>query len=142
MRVRVQFQNPTRFLLDPTKPRGPKGPTHHHPYNDGEDRSRTKLRKPRRPRHTMSSSSSPSPFPLLNAVSPSPLHRPLLPPSSISHRNSYSNCSTCKPLIFHANQNRHRFVKVRSQLSGPFISPEDHWGTWTALFATGAFGLW
>lgn len=24
----------------------------------------------------------------------------------------------------------------------PIISPQDQWGTWTALFATGAFGIW
>ncbi|CAN8252705.1 unnamed protein product [Cochlearia groenlandica] len=35
-----------------------------------------------------------------------------------------------------------RSVTVRSQLSTPLISPNDEWGTWTALFATGAFGLW
>ncbi|KAF8113515.1 hypothetical protein N665_0049s0031 [Sinapis alba] len=33
-------------------------------------------------------------------------------------------------------------VKVRSQLNTPLISGNDKWGTWTALFATGAFGLW
>lgn len=33
-------------------------------------------------------------------------------------------------------------VTVRSQLSTPLISPNDEWGTWTALFATGALGLW
>jgi len=27
-------------------------------------------------------------------------------------------------------------------LSTPLISPNDEWGTWTALFATGALGLW
>nr|VDD17382.1 unnamed protein product [Brassica rapa] len=35
-----------------------------------------------------------------------------------------------------------RSVAVRSQLSTPLISGNDEWGTWTALFATGAFGLW
>lgn len=25
---------------------------------------------------------------------------------------------------------------------GPLISPQDHWGIWTALFATATFGLW
>uniref|UniRef100_A0A803PQA6 FAD-binding FR-type domain-containing protein n=1 Tax=Cannabis sativa TaxID=3483 RepID=A0A803PQA6_CANSA len=35
-----------------------------------------------------------------------------------------------------------RAGKVRSQLKYPIIAPDDHWGTWTALFATGAFGLW
>lgn len=33
-------------------------------------------------------------------------------------------------------------MKLRSQLRYPIISPDDHWGTWTALFATGAFGIW
>lgn len=31
---------------------------------------------------------------------------------------------------------------MRSQLNFPIISPQDQWGTWTALFATGAFGIW
>uniref|UniRef100_A0A1J3I2K9 Putative membrane protein YjcL n=1 Tax=Noccaea caerulescens TaxID=107243 RepID=A0A1J3I2K9_NOCCA len=35
-----------------------------------------------------------------------------------------------------------RSVTVRSQLNTPLISANDEWGTWTALFATGAFGLW
>ncbi|KAF8116786.1 hypothetical protein N665_0014s0050 [Sinapis alba] len=35
-----------------------------------------------------------------------------------------------------------RSVSVRSQLSTPLISSNDEWGTWTALFATGAFGIW
>ncbi|XP_044505211.1 uncharacterized membrane protein YjcL [Mangifera indica] len=35
-----------------------------------------------------------------------------------------------------------RNVTVRSQLNFPLISPHDKWGTWTALFATGAFGIW
>ncbi|XVF09927.1 hypothetical protein REPUB_Repub07fG0139500 [Reevesia pubescens] len=33
-------------------------------------------------------------------------------------------------------------VTVRSQLNFPLISANDHWGTWTALFATTAFGIW
>ncbi|KAG7973566.1 hypothetical protein I3843_06G002300 [Carya illinoinensis] len=35
-----------------------------------------------------------------------------------------------------------RTVTARSHSNLPLISPNDHWGTWTALFATGAFGLW
>ncbi|CAI9092282.1 OLC1v1027479C1 [Oldenlandia corymbosa var. corymbosa] len=31
---------------------------------------------------------------------------------------------------------------LSSGLSYPIISPQDHWGAWTALFATGAFGIW
>ncbi|KAL0371739.1 UNVERIFIED_CONTAM: putative membrane protein YjcL [Sesamum calycinum] len=35
-----------------------------------------------------------------------------------------------------------RSVVAKSQLNFPIISPQDQWGTWTALFATGAFGIW
>ncbi|XP_059667122.1 uncharacterized protein LOC132312674, partial [Cornus florida] len=35
-----------------------------------------------------------------------------------------------------------RSVTVRSHLNSPLISPNDQWGTWTALFATGALGIW
>lgn len=31
---------------------------------------------------------------------------------------------------------------IRSSLTTPIISPQDQWGTWTALFAAGAFGIW
>ncbi|KAI5657872.1 hypothetical protein M9H77_26665 [Catharanthus roseus] len=33
-------------------------------------------------------------------------------------------------------------LTINSQLNYPIISPQDHWGSWTALFATGAFGIW
>ncbi|MCI17159.1 hypothetical protein A2U01_0038306 [Trifolium medium] len=33
-------------------------------------------------------------------------------------------------------------VAVRSQLRYPIISPDDHWGVWSAIFSIGAFGLW
>ena len=47
------------------------------------------------------------------------------------------------PLILPRNRNLTSSVnQIRSQLRYPIISPDDHWGTWTALFATGAFGLW
>ncbi|KAJ4705965.1 Keratin-associated protein (DUF819) [Melia azedarach] len=46
------------------------------------------------------------------------------------------------PSILYQNRQRIRSVTVRSQLSYPIISPNDQWGTWTALFAAGAFGLW
>ncbi|XP_065869369.1 uncharacterized protein [Euphorbia lathyris] len=35
-----------------------------------------------------------------------------------------------------------RSVTVRSNLNFPLISPDDRWGIWTSLFATGAFGIW
>ena len=46
------------------------------------------------------------------------------------------------PLIFSKNSDSIRSVTVRSSLTFPIISPQDQWGTWTALFATGAFGIW
>ncbi|XP_021651554.2 uncharacterized protein LOC110643480 isoform X2 [Hevea brasiliensis] len=33
-------------------------------------------------------------------------------------------------------------TKLCSHLRYPIISPDDQWGTWTALFATGVFGIW
>ncbi|XVE58482.1 hypothetical protein DITRI_Ditri04bG0173100 [Diplodiscus trichospermus] len=55
---------------------------------------------------------------------------------------SYQNTSLSKPLLSPSLISKTRNVEVRSQLRYPIISPEDHWGTWTALFAIGAFGLW
>ena len=46
------------------------------------------------------------------------------------------------PLIFPKSSDSIRSVTVRSSLTFPIISPQDQWGTWTALFATGAFGIW
>ncbi|GAB4858306.1 hypothetical protein Ancab_009779 [Ancistrocladus abbreviatus] len=46
------------------------------------------------------------------------------------------------PSISPKKPNSIRSLCVRSQLSFPIISPRDQWGTWTALFATGAFGIW
>ncbi|XP_024977339.1 uncharacterized protein LOC112514927 isoform X1 [Cynara cardunculus var. scolymus] len=42
---------------------------------------------------------------------------------------------------FSFNFNR-RVVVARSNLKFPLVSPDDQWGIWTALFATGSFGLW
>lgn len=33
-------------------------------------------------------------------------------------------------------------VAVKSQLRYPIISPDDHWGVWSAIFSIGAFGIW
>ncbi|XP_021285899.1 uncharacterized protein LOC110417730 isoform X1 [Herrania umbratica] len=46
------------------------------------------------------------------------------------------------PHWLHQNPNANRPVTVKSQLNFPLVSPNDQWGTWTALFATGAFGIW
>ncbi|XP_054786178.1 uncharacterized protein LOC129292622 [Prosopis cineraria] len=39
-------------------------------------------------------------------------------------------------------RNSVRPFHVRSQLKCPIVSPDDHWGTWSALFTIGAFSLW
>ncbi|XP_043718337.1 uncharacterized membrane protein YjcL-like [Telopea speciosissima] len=54
-----------------------------------------------------------------------------------SDTSSSSSIST-----FLNNPNSIRTVKTRAHLNFPLISPQDHWGTWTALLATGAFGIW
>ncbi|CAK9176899.1 unnamed protein product [Ilex paraguariensis] len=46
------------------------------------------------------------------------------------------------PPIFHKKPRLIGPVTARSQLNFPLISPQDQWGTWTALFASGAFGIW
>ncbi|KAF5199111.1 putative keratin-associated protein [Thalictrum thalictroides] len=33
-------------------------------------------------------------------------------------------------------------LKTKCQLKFPLIPPQDHWGTFTVLFATAAFGIW
>ncbi|KAJ0099099.1 hypothetical protein Patl1_20195 [Pistacia atlantica] len=72
----------------------------------------------------------------------------LLPSSSrhnlitLSFRATKPTPLSLSPSIFSKSYNPIRSFKVLSQLNYPVISPDDHWGTWTALFATGAFGLW
>ncbi|XP_010255248.1 PREDICTED: uncharacterized protein LOC104595988 [Nelumbo nucifera] len=63
--------------------------------------------------------------------------------SSISHqpfRRKKNNILS--PLIITKVPNSSRCATTRAQLNFPLISPQDQWGTWTALFATGAFGIW
>ncbi|KAK4369941.1 hypothetical protein RND71_009416 [Anisodus tanguticus] len=47
-----------------------------------------------------------------------------------------------KPQDFPKRKLKLNSTTIRSQLNFPIISPQDQWGTWTALFATGAFGIW
>ncbi|WCJ36702.1 hypothetical protein M5689_017885 [Euphorbia peplus] len=63
-------------------------------------------------------------------------HPPILSKCTFSISNTPPFSSYPIPLI--------RQVKLRSylNLNHPIISPDDHWGIWTALFATGAFGIW
>lgn len=37
---------------------------------------------------------------------------------------------------------RRRETKTKAQLNLPLIAPTNHWGTWSALLAAGAFGIW
>ncbi|KAL9412328.1 hypothetical protein AB3S75_045869 [Citrus x aurantiifolia] len=101
----------------------------------------------------MASIASPYPLPLPRPRSLSPfLPIPFIhvsPPSSSRHNSKCSpsfhitNNPRLSPSIIYKQGHRNRsVVMVRSQLSNPIISPNDHWGTWTALFVTGAFGLW
>ncbi|XP_058205988.1 uncharacterized protein LOC131319645 isoform X1 [Rhododendron vialii] len=111
----------------------------------------------------MASSSSPSlvtcfsapPTLRLASLSLSPL--PLLQLPTLSSRRHLCTFSTTKskPLLFPATSTTlfapqnfpqdsisNRCLTVRSQLNFPLVSPQDHWGTWTALLSIGAFGLW
>ncbi|OVA13967.1 Protein of unknown function DUF819 [Macleaya cordata] len=70
-------------------------------------------------------------------------------PTILTTKTTFSNS---KPPFLHnktfisplvpENPNSNRSLKTRAQLNFPLISPHDQWGTWTALFATGAFGIW
>ncbi|XP_050223311.1 uncharacterized protein LOC126673272 isoform X2 [Mercurialis annua] len=72
------------------------------------------------------------------------LHSP--PPSSrpitLRHLFPYPSRLQLSLTTAISKTNLKRQIKVNSQLRYPIISPDDHWGTWTALFATGAFGIW
>ncbi|XP_038686604.1 uncharacterized membrane protein YjcL [Tripterygium wilfordii] len=87
-----------------------------------------------------------STLPLLHVSPPSSRRNHLLrlstsnAKSTLSHQCLNKSLLSC-PLSFKSG-NVIRSVEVRSQLRQPIISPDDHWGTWTALFAAGAFGLW
>jgi hypothetical protein len=83
---------------------------------------------------------SPSPpIPLLHLSPLSSRHNEL---TLFSHNAQTTKKTLVSPLLFPKNRDLTRSLKLRSQLRYPIISPDDHWGTWAALFATGAFGLW
>ncbi|XP_059451522.1 uncharacterized protein LOC132182315 isoform X3 [Corylus avellana] len=86
-----------------------------------------------------------SPSPPIPSLHLSPLSSRLNNLTMICSPNSQRTAITTllPPLILPKNRNLTSSVnQIRSQLRYPIISPDDHWGTWTALFATGAFGLW
>ncbi|CAI9274040.1 unnamed protein product [Lactuca saligna] len=100
---------------------------------------------------------SSSPFMTAAASSfrlPSLSHRQYCTHSLISSNSSKSEPKLCTFTLRRFSLETSRFsssgntptlnpsVVARSNLRFPLISPNDHWGIWTALFATGAFGLW
>ncbi|KAL6533247.1 hypothetical protein OROMI_027359 [Orobanche minor] len=88
-----------------------------------------------------------------------PLKRSLYAPS---HRNAIQvptihNPSSQIISLLTSSPNKHNFLNphpgiysknsarnliTRSNINFPIISPQDQWGTWAALFSTGAFGIW
>ncbi|KAI3458110.1 hypothetical protein Pfo_014773 [Paulownia fortunei] len=91
------------------------------------------------------------------ASSALPLHLTTLSSSSPSQPTFCTICNggkflykqpsnTVSPLSnrnFHRNRTSNGSLTVNSHLNNsPMVSPDDHWGMWTALLATGTFGLW
>ncbi|KAK8692730.1 hypothetical protein V6N13_070337 [Hibiscus sabdariffa] len=91
-------------------------------------------------------------FALSSSLLPSPV-----PLSSLSSRFNLVKTSTSRQVpnfvLYHQSTSlllrknpssisKSPTLVVRSQLRYPIISPDDHWGTWSALFAIGALGLW
>ncbi|WCJ36703.1 hypothetical protein M5689_017886 [Euphorbia peplus] len=63
------------------------------------------------------------------------------PPPLVSSSSTHTNHTKTQPFVS-PNPRPLRSVTVRSSLNFPLISPNDKWGIWTSLFATGAFGIW
>lgn len=111
---------------------------------------------------SMASLSRKLPLLVLSSISKPSLPIPSLHVSRIPSRHSHTHhhlaisnsvhrppSSRAFPLPYYPypydgseKRNLYRPVKVKSQLRYPLIPPDDHWGTFTALFAAGAFGLW
>ncbi|CAA3007000.1 membrane yjcl [Olea europaea subsp. europaea] len=70
------------------------------------------------------------------------IQRPTLCTFPISSIFLYKHPLRFSSKIFRKNPDRNHPLTVKSQLNTPLISPQDHWGTWTALLATGTIGLW
>uniref|UniRef100_A0A7C9CZ04 Uncharacterized protein n=1 Tax=Opuntia streptacantha TaxID=393608 RepID=A0A7C9CZ04_OPUST len=62
--------------------------------------------------------------------------------SKDSQNQFQHNLIVNSPSMLTKNPKLIRPVAVKSAfvLSSPIVSPTDHWGTWTVLFATAAFG--
>nr|XP_016495758.1 PREDICTED: uncharacterized membrane protein YjcL-like isoform X1 [Nicotiana tabacum] len=79
-------------------------------------------------------------FRVLLPFQPSFCSSPLAPRKNLS----FHQLSTPKSLNSHffTRKDGNYSIIVKSTLSSPIVSPEDHWGTWMSLFTIGAFGLW
>ncbi|KAL7003471.1 hypothetical protein U1Q18_004625 [Sarracenia purpurea var. burkii] len=81
--------------------------------------------------------------PSLPAIISSVRSQPPNPCNSTHHSIPQSQPQpSSRRLKISQNSNFNRSLTVRSHLNSPLISPQDHWGIWTALFSIGAFGLW
>ena len=73
------------------------------------------------------------PSTIITSIQAQPYH---LSPSSSSSKTFIS------PPLITTKPSSIRSLTARSLSNLPLISPNDHWGTWTSLFAIGAFGIW
>ncbi|KAL8544080.1 hypothetical protein ACS0TY_004570 [Phlomoides rotata] len=82
--------------------------------------------------------------PIHHPPPPPPPRRPRLPPHcNAFHIPNIQSPSFQYPSFSIRKESLKRTSLVaRAQLNFPLISPQDQWGTWAALFATGAFGIW
>ncbi|XP_072980681.1 uncharacterized protein [Typha angustifolia] len=71
-----------------------------------------------------------------SSSSSSPYNPFLSIPTTTSSSSSSSSC------LHHLRKPLCPRITAVHHLSTPLISPQDQWGTWTALFAAGAFGIW
>lgn len=98
---------------------------------------------------------APPPRSALPALQPSNLSTRQNPSLSVRVSSSPSTITSSSSVADPLNNRRQSFlsppappnlgdrsVAVKFQLNAPLISSHDQWGTWTALFATGAFGIW
>ncbi|XP_026661889.2 uncharacterized membrane protein YjcL isoform X2 [Phoenix dactylifera] len=79
---------------------------------------------------------SPPPLSLPGRTATDPVHLP-------TTQNRSSSSLSSRHHFFLSPLTTTSSIRPATALSaGTLISPNDQWGTWTALFATGAFGIW
>lgn len=80
-----------------------------------------------------------SPLRVTSSIRYDPSSSPPPPPPPLPSFSTYRTQTFLSPPL---KPNSTRSVTAQSYSNLPLVSPTDHWGTWTVLFATGAFGLW